>query len=89
MTRLEQALIAGDTPGAREAARALEGEPVTARVAGLFYSDDQYLPGLVDGLSKLVKRSAASLTFKALFVFYTTCLFAKSPRSLAQTCSSS
>lgn len=33
---VEQALIAGDAPGAMEAARALEGEPVTARVAGLF-----------------------------------------------------
>ncbi|MEO8115431.1 MAG: heme biosynthesis HemY N-terminal domain-containing protein [Phenylobacterium sp.] len=32
---VEQALIAGDAEAAREAARALEGEPVTARIAGL------------------------------------------------------
>ena len=33
--QVEQALIAGDPPAARQAARALEGEPVTARIAGL------------------------------------------------------
>jgi HemY protein len=33
---VEQALVAGDAAGALLAARALEGEPVTARVAGLF-----------------------------------------------------
>lgn len=33
---VEQALIAGDAAVARNAARALEGEPVTARLAGLF-----------------------------------------------------
>jgi HemY protein len=32
---VEQALTAGDAEQAREAARALEGEPVTARIAGL------------------------------------------------------
>ncbi|MET0273254.1 MAG: heme biosynthesis HemY N-terminal domain-containing protein [Phenylobacterium sp.] len=32
---VEQALIAGDAPAAAEAARALESEPVTARIAGL------------------------------------------------------
>ncbi len=32
---VEMALIAGDPAGAREAARALEGEPATARLAGL------------------------------------------------------
>lgn len=32
---VEQALIAGDAAAAREAARAIEGEPVTARTAGL------------------------------------------------------
>jgi HemY protein len=32
---VEQALIAGDAPAAREAALALDGEPVTARIAGL------------------------------------------------------
>ena len=32
---VEQALIAGDASGARDAVRALEGEPVTARIAGL------------------------------------------------------
>lgn len=33
---VEQALIRGDGPAAAEAARTLEGEPVTARTAGLF-----------------------------------------------------
>lgn len=32
---VEQALIAGDAAAAQEAAKALEGEPITARVAGL------------------------------------------------------
>ena len=32
---VEQALIAGDPVAAREASKALEGEPVTARIAGL------------------------------------------------------
>jgi HemY protein len=32
---VERALIAGDVQGAREAAKAVEGEPVTARIAGL------------------------------------------------------
>ena len=32
---VEQALIAGDAPAARERAKALDGEPVTARIAGL------------------------------------------------------
>jgi HemY protein len=32
---VEQALVAGDAAGAREAIRALEGEPTTARLAGL------------------------------------------------------
>ncbi|MCR5878276.1 heme biosynthesis HemY N-terminal domain-containing protein [Phenylobacterium sp. J367] len=32
---VEQALIAGDAAGAAEAARALDGEPATARIAGL------------------------------------------------------
>lgn len=32
---VEQALIAGDAAGAREAVRALEGEPLTVRIAGL------------------------------------------------------
>lgn len=32
---VEQALIGGDPAGAEEAAKALEGEPVTARIAGL------------------------------------------------------
>ena len=32
---VEQALIAGDAPAARERAQALDGEPVTARIAGL------------------------------------------------------
>ncbi|WP_374467810.1 heme biosynthesis protein HemY [Phenylobacterium sp.] len=32
---VEQALIAGEAPAAAEAAQALEGEPVTARIAGL------------------------------------------------------
>jgi HemY protein len=33
---VEQALVAGDAAGALDAAKALEAEPVTARVAGLF-----------------------------------------------------
>lgn len=33
---VEQALVGGDAEGAREAAQALEGEPLTARLAGLF-----------------------------------------------------
>jgi HemY protein len=32
---VEQALIAGDAAGAREAVRALDGEPLTVRIAGL------------------------------------------------------
>jgi HemY protein len=32
---VEQALIVGDAPAARDAAKALEGQPVTARIAGL------------------------------------------------------
>ena len=44
---VEQALVAGDAPAAREAARALEGEPVTARIAGLM-ARAAYAAGAVD-----------------------------------------
>lgn len=44
---VEQALVSGDAPGAREAARALEGEPVTARIAGLM-ARAAYAAGAVD-----------------------------------------
>jgi HemY protein len=44
---VEQALIAGDAPGAREAAKALEGEPVTARIAGLM-ARAAYAAGAID-----------------------------------------
>lgn len=44
---VEQALIAGDAPRAREAAKALEGEPVTARIAGLM-ARAAYAAGAVD-----------------------------------------
>lgn len=44
---VEQALIAGDAAAAREAARALEGEPVTARIAGLL-ARAAYAAGAVD-----------------------------------------
>ena len=44
---VEQALVAGDAPAAREAARTLEGEPVTARVAGLM-ARAAYAGGAVD-----------------------------------------
>lgn len=44
---VEQALIAGDAPAAREAARTLEGEPVTARIAGLM-ARASYAAGAID-----------------------------------------
>jgi HemY protein len=44
---VEQALIAGDPAAAREAARALEGEPVTARIAGLM-ARAAYAAGAID-----------------------------------------
>ncbi len=44
---VEQALVAGDAPAAREAAKALEGEPVTARIAGLM-ARAAYAAGAVD-----------------------------------------
>lgn len=44
---VEQALVAGDAAGAREAARTLEGEPVTARIAGLM-ARAAYASGAVD-----------------------------------------
>ena len=44
---VEQALLAGDPPAAREAAKALEGEPVTARIAGLM-ARAAYAAGAVD-----------------------------------------
>jgi HemY protein len=44
---VEQALIAGDGAAAREAARALEGEPVTARVAGVM-ARAAYAAGAID-----------------------------------------
>jgi HemY protein len=44
---VEQALVAGDAPAAREAARTLEGEPVTARVAGLL-ARAAYAAGAID-----------------------------------------
>jgi HemY protein len=44
---VEQALVAGDAPAAREAARTLEGEPVTARIAGLM-ARAAYAAGAVD-----------------------------------------
>lgn len=44
---VEQALIAGDAAAAREAARAIEGEPVTARTAGLL-ARVAYASGLPD-----------------------------------------
>lgn len=47
MLYVEQALVAGDPPAAREAARALEAEAVTARVAGLL-ARAAYAAGAVD-----------------------------------------
>ncbi len=44
---VEQALIIGDATAARAAARALEGEPVTARIAGLM-ARAAYAAGAVD-----------------------------------------
>jgi HemY protein len=44
---VEQALIAGDGAGARKAAQTLEGEPVTARVAGLM-ARAAYAAGAID-----------------------------------------
>ena len=44
---VEQALLAGDAAAARAAARALEGEPVTARIAGLM-ARTAYAAGAVD-----------------------------------------
>lgn len=44
---VEQALVAGDAAMAREAAKALEGEPVTARIAGLM-ARAAYAAGAVD-----------------------------------------
>lgn len=44
---VEQALVAGDAATAREAAKALEGEPVTARIAGLM-ARAAYAAGAVD-----------------------------------------
>jgi len=44
---VEQALVAGDAPAAREAAKALEGQPVTARVAGLM-ARASYAAGAID-----------------------------------------
>jgi HemY protein len=44
---VEQALTAGDAAAAREAARALEGEPVTARIAGLM-ARAAYAAGAID-----------------------------------------
>lgn len=44
---VEQALVAGDAGAAQEAAKALEGEPVTARIAGLM-ARAAYAAGSVD-----------------------------------------
>lgn len=44
---VEQALVAGDAATAREAAKALEGEPITARIAGLM-ARAAYAAGAVD-----------------------------------------
>lgn len=44
---VEQALIVGDAAAAREAAKALEGEPVTARIAGLM-ARAAYASGAID-----------------------------------------
>ncbi|TAJ71384.1 MAG: heme biosynthesis protein HemY [Phenylobacterium sp.] len=44
---VEQALVAGDATAAQEAARALEGQPVTARIAGLM-ARAAYAAGAVD-----------------------------------------
>jgi HemY protein len=44
---VEQALTTGDAAGAREAARTLEGEPVTARIAGLM-ARAAYAAGAID-----------------------------------------
>jgi HemY protein len=44
---VEQALVAGDAEGARRAARALEGEPATARIAGLM-ARAAYAAGAID-----------------------------------------
>ena len=44
---VEQALLVGDATGARAAARALEGEPITARIAGLM-ARTAYAAGAVD-----------------------------------------
>jgi len=44
---VEQALTAGDAPAAREAAKALEGQPVTARVAGVM-ARAAYAAGAID-----------------------------------------
>ncbi len=46
------------------------------------YSDEEYLPGLVAGLSRDEKRYGAPLTFKGLIVFYNTKLLPEAPRSL-------
>ncbi|MBU1379023.1 MAG: heme biosynthesis protein HemY [Alphaproteobacteria bacterium] len=44
---VERALVTGDAPAAREAAKALEGEPVTARIAGLM-ARAAYAAGAID-----------------------------------------
>jgi HemY protein len=44
---VEQALTANDGPAAREAARTLEGEPLTARIAGLM-ARAAYMAGAID-----------------------------------------
>ena len=44
---VEQALVAGDAPAAQAAAKALEGEPVTARIAGLM-ARAAYAAGAID-----------------------------------------
>jgi arabinogalactan oligomer / maltooligosaccharide transport system permease protein len=46
------------------------------------YAEDQYLPGLVEGLSKGGQLYGAPLTVKGLIVFYNKRLLAKPPRSL-------
>jgi HemY protein len=47
MLYVEGALVAGDAPAAREAAKALEGQPITARVAGLM-ARAAYAAGEID-----------------------------------------
>lgn len=44
---VEQALVTGDGAGAHEAARALEGQPITARVAGVM-ARAAYAAGVID-----------------------------------------